>query len=109
MRGHGVGEQDSLVVAEEESVEEVKTAEAVNVAMMNVLHTLNPKERDIIAMRYGLNGAKVRSLEEIGNIFQVSPSPPHHIAALLGDSMLLSFVARCQTLLSRLQWRGFRA
>lgn len=64
--------QDSLVVEPDDTQELLKKGEAVQSAMMNVLHTLNPKERDVISMRYGLNGCKVRSLEEIGNIFQVS-------------------------------------
>eukprot|EP00899_Mesostigma_viride_P005768 jgi/Mesvir1/15192/Mv06429-RA.2 len=38
----------------------------------NVLNTLNPRERDVLRLRYGLEDGQVKTLEEIGNIFTVT-------------------------------------
>eukprot|EP00850_Spirogloea_muscicola_P019784 SM000199S05411 [mRNA] locus=s199:123460:125778:+ [translate_table: standard] len=37
-----------------------------------VLHTLNPREREVMRLRYGLDDGRVKTLEEIGNIFRVT-------------------------------------
>jgi len=39
----------------------------------NVLNTLNPRERDVLRLRYGLDDGRVKTLEEIGNVFSVTP------------------------------------
>lgn len=38
----------------------------------NVLNTLNPRERDVLRLRYGLDDGRVKTLEEIGNVFNVT-------------------------------------
>ena len=38
----------------------------------NVLHTLNPREASVIKMRFGLEDGTERTLEEVGEIFQVT-------------------------------------
>ncbi len=38
----------------------------------NVLNTLNPRERDVLRLRYGLDDGRVKTLEEIGNVFSVT-------------------------------------
>ena len=35
--------------------------------IQNLLHTLSPKQRDVITLRYGLNGGKTMTYEQIGN------------------------------------------
>ena len=40
--------------------------------MENVLNTLSPRERDVLRLRYGLEDGKVKTLEEIGNVFHVT-------------------------------------
>ena len=40
--------------------------------MENVLNTLSPRERDVLRLRYGLDDGKVKTLEEIGNVFHVT-------------------------------------
>ncbi|KAG6558042.1 hypothetical protein Mapa_000222 [Marchantia paleacea] len=37
-----------------------------------VLHTLSPRERDVLRLRYGLDDGRMRTLEEIGNVFKVT-------------------------------------
>eukprot|EP00850_Spirogloea_muscicola_P003949 SM000016S01937 [mRNA] locus=s16:728202:730520:- [translate_table: standard] len=37
-----------------------------------VLHTLNPRESEVMRLRYGLDDGRVKTLEEIGNIFRVT-------------------------------------
>lgn len=38
----------------------------------SVLKTLSPRERDVVRMRYGFDDGKMKTLEEIGNIFAVT-------------------------------------
>lgn len=38
----------------------------------SVLHTLNPRERDVMRLRYGFVDGKPKTLEEVGVIFQVT-------------------------------------
>ena len=38
----------------------------------NVLHTLNPRERDVMRLRYGMEDGMARTLEEVGNLFKVT-------------------------------------
>ena len=38
----------------------------------NLLHTLTPKQRDVIILRYGLKDGKFMTYEQIGNIFGIS-------------------------------------
>lgn len=38
----------------------------------NVLNTLNPRERDVLRLRYGLDDGRIKTLEEIGNVFSVT-------------------------------------
>ena len=38
----------------------------------SVLATLNPRERDVLRLRYGLDDGRVKTLEDIGQIFEVT-------------------------------------
>jgi len=38
----------------------------------NVLNTLNPRERDVLRLRYGLDDGRIKTLEEIGTVFSVT-------------------------------------
>jgi len=40
--------------------------------LVKVLSKLSPRERQVIVYRYGLNDGRVRTLEEVGNIFNIS-------------------------------------
>ncbi|MFN9189763.1 MAG: sigma-70 family RNA polymerase sigma factor, partial [Pseudanabaena sp.] len=38
----------------------------------SVLGTLSPRERDVLRLRYGLDDGRMKTLEEIGQIFNVT-------------------------------------
>lgn len=40
--------------------------------IQNLLHTLSPKQRDVITLRYGLKDGKILTYEQIGNLFGIS-------------------------------------
>lgn len=40
--------------------------------IQNLLHTLSPKQRDVITLRYGLNDGETMTYEQIGNVCGVS-------------------------------------
>ena len=40
--------------------------------IQNLLHTLSPKQRDVITLRYGLNDGKTMTYEQIGNVCGIS-------------------------------------
>ena len=44
--------------------------------MDRVLSTLAPREADILRARYGLDDNKLKTLEEVGALFNVGPSSP---------------------------------
>lgn len=59
----------------DESVEDFNTSifqEEVAKTIQEVLLTLDPREQEVITMRYGLKGTKARTLEEIGNHFSLT-------------------------------------
>ena len=59
----------------DESVEDFNTSifqEEVAKTIQEVLLTLDPREQEVITMRYGLKGTKARTLEEIGNHFNLT-------------------------------------
>ena len=37
-----------------------------------VLRTLNPREREVLRLRFGIEDGRPKTLEEIGNIFKVT-------------------------------------
>ena len=41
-----------------------------------MLATLAPREADILRARYGLDDNKLKTLEEVGALFNVSPPSP---------------------------------
>ena len=38
----------------------------------SVLNSLSPRERDVLRLRYGLDDGRMKTLEEIGQIFNVT-------------------------------------
>jgi DNA-directed RNA polymerase, sigma subunit (sigma70/sigma32) len=47
----------------------------------NVLDTLNPRERDVLRLRYGLDDSQMKTLEEIAQIFNVTSERIRQIEA----------------------------
>lgn len=52
----------------DDSIESSSLSEAIN----GILDTLTDKEREIIVLRFGLNGNKAMSLKEIGNVYKLT-------------------------------------
>jgi len=55
-----------------ESPEEAAVSQSLSDHIRDLLETLTPKEAEILAMRYGLNGEKRLSLREIGRQYRLS-------------------------------------
>ena len=55
-----------------DSPEENVMHSAVKVQLERVLDTLQPREKEVLYMRFGLDGEKVKTLEEVGSIFGVT-------------------------------------
>lgn len=62
-----------LADPEAEGVEEEEmTQSMLKRDLESVLHTLNPRERDVMMLRYGLDDGRPKTLEEVGFLFQVT-------------------------------------
>ncbi|CAM6101125.1 unnamed protein product [Calypogeia fissa] len=55
-----------------ESPEEAINKRLLKQDLNAVLNTLNPRERDVLKLRYGLTDGRLRTLEEIGEVFNVT-------------------------------------
>lgn len=47
-------------------------SQEIRTQIQSLLHTLSPKQRDVIILRYGLNDGRIMTYEEIGNICGIS-------------------------------------
>ncbi|MEW6365964.1 MAG: RNA polymerase sigma factor RpoD/SigA [Acidobacteriota bacterium] len=82
-----VGEEDSRDI---ESVLEVPTVDPVEDAMIREsllqqidesLNELDPKEREVISLRFGLDGGEARTLKEVGDLLRLSRERVRQIEA----------------------------
>lgn len=64
--------EDTLIDANAEGPEKVSGKSLLKEDLENVLNTLNPRERDVLRLRYGLDDGRVKTLEEIGTVFSVT-------------------------------------
>lgn len=62
----------SFIEWDGETPEEKAERSLMKEDLENVLNTLNPRERDVIRMRFGLDDGKAKTLEEIGAHFSVT-------------------------------------
>ena len=69
-------EEDSrlgdFIEADGETPEDQVSKNLLREDLENVLDTLSPRERDVLRLRYGLDDGKMKTLEEIGQIFNVT-------------------------------------
>ncbi|WP_218080610.1 RNA polymerase sigma factor RpoD [Anthocerotibacter panamensis] len=69
-------EEDSrlgdFIEAEGEMPEDRVAKNLLREDLESVLNTLNPRERDVLRLRYGLDDGRMKTLEEIGQIFNVT-------------------------------------
>ena len=71
-----VGEEDStlgdLIEFKGETPEEQVSKAIVRENLESVLETLSPREQEVLRLRYGLDNGQRKSLQQIGNIFNVT-------------------------------------
>lgn len=60
---------------------EIEEPSDTSKALATVLGTLDPREKEVIELRFGLNGQKAQTLEEIGRIFQLTKERIRQIEA----------------------------
>jgi RNA polymerase primary sigma factor len=69
-------EEDSrlgdFIEADGETPEDEVSKNLLREDLENVLDTLGPRERDVLRLRYGLDDGRMKTLEEIGQIFNVT-------------------------------------
>jgi RNA polymerase primary sigma factor len=69
-------EEDSrlgdFIEADGETPEDEVSKTLLREDLENVLDSLNPRERDVLRLRYGLDDGRMKTLEEIGQIFNVT-------------------------------------
>jgi RNA polymerase primary sigma factor len=69
-------EEDSrlgdFIEADGETPEDEVSKSLLREDLENVLDTLSPRERDVLRLRYGLDDGRMKTLEEIGQIFNVT-------------------------------------
>ena len=71
----GVGEDTSLgefIADEDYSVEEIILNMDLRSHLENTLDTLDGRSKDVLIKRFGLNGQKAMTLEEIGDVYNVT-------------------------------------
>ena len=73
-----VGEEDNSHIGDfVEDMESTSPADAATVLVLReqldtILNTLTPRERDVLKLRFGLDDGYARTLEEVGQIFEVT-------------------------------------
>ncbi|MFM7450548.1 MAG: RNA polymerase sigma factor RpoD [Leptolyngbyaceae cyanobacterium] len=69
-------EEDSrlgdFIESDSETPEDQVSKSLLREDLENVLDTLSPRERDVLRLRYGLDDGRMKTLEEIGQIFNVT-------------------------------------
>ena len=61
-----------FIEADGETPEDQVSKSLLREDLENVLDTLSPRERDVLRLRYGLDDGRMKTLEEIGQIFNVT-------------------------------------
>ena len=61
-----------MIEADNETPEEQVSKNLLREDIESVLDTLSPRERDVLRLRYGLDDGRMKTLEEIGQIFNVN-------------------------------------
>eukprot|EP00172_Hildenbrandia_rubra_P002178 Plantae.Rhodophyta-Hildenbrandia_rubra.ctg2869.p2 GENE.Plantae.Rhodophyta-Hildenbrandia_rubra.ctg2869~~Plantae.Rhodophyta-Hildenbrandia_rubra.ctg2869.p2 ORF type:complete len:382 (-),score=64.13 Plantae.Rhodophyta-Hildenbrandia_rubra.ctg2869:1411-2556(-) len=61
-----------VIKDDDEQPEELVERSLLRDDIEHVVNSLGPRERDVVRMRYGLDDGRTKSIEEIGQIFQVT-------------------------------------
>ena len=67
-----VSDLETFIEADGETPEDEVAKNLLREDLENVLDTLSPRERDVLRLRYGLDDGRMKTLEEIGQIFNVT-------------------------------------
>jgi len=70
-----------FIEADQESPEEHVEKSMLRDDLENVINSLSARERDVVRMRYGLDDGRIKTLEEIGQIFSVTRERVRQIEA----------------------------
>jgi len=70
-----------FIEADQESPEDHVEKSMLRDDLENVINSLSPRERDVVRMRYGLDDGRIKTLEEIGQIFSVTRERVRQIEA----------------------------
>jgi len=62
-----------LIEADEETPEDQVSKNLLREDLEKALDSLSPRERDVLRLRYGLDDGRMKTSEEIGQIFNVTP------------------------------------
>lgn len=65
-------ELQDYIPSEEPSVEDIVFYNSLKEEINKILNTLTPKEKDVLELRFGLNGKKPSTLEVIGNKYNLT-------------------------------------
>ncbi|HYP43336.1 MAG TPA: sigma-70 family RNA polymerase sigma factor [Candidatus Nitrosocosmicus sp.] len=64
--------QELIADKDVESPEDKIVKQLLKQDLEGVLRTLNPREREVLRLRFGLDDGRAKTLEEIGTIFKVT-------------------------------------
>ncbi|MEN9520927.1 MAG: hypothetical protein RLZZ381_3515 [Cyanobacteriota bacterium] len=65
-------ELGQILADDSDSPADFVSSQETRAHIQNLLHTLSPKQRDVITLRYGLNDGKTMTYEQIGDVCGVS-------------------------------------
>eukprot|EP00186_Timspurckia_oligopyrenoides_P003481 CAMPEP_0182444294 /NCGR_PEP_ID=MMETSP1172-20130603/2796_1 /TAXON_ID=708627 /ORGANISM="Timspurckia oligopyrenoides, Strain CCMP3278" /LENGTH=488 /DNA_ID=CAMNT_0024639821 /DNA_START=213 /DNA_END=1679 /DNA_ORIENTATION=+ len=77
----GVLTLGELIECEQEQPEERVEHSLLRQDIEHVVNSLSPRERDVVRMRYGLDDGRMKTLDEIGNVFAVTKERVRQIEA----------------------------
>lgn len=70
--GNSLLPQELVADKDVESPEDAIVKQLMKQEIDGVLRTLNPREREVLRLRFGLDDGRPKTLEEIGHIFKVT-------------------------------------
>lgn len=69
---HSLSSQELVADTDVDSPEDAIVKQLMRQDIEGVLRTLNPREREVLRLRFGLDDGRSKTLEEIGQIFKVT-------------------------------------
>jgi RNA polymerase primary sigma factor len=84
------------LIGDEKSVNPLDNLQNKNVVnnLMNLVDTLDPREAEIIRLRFGLNGDKGKTLEEVGEMFEITRERVRQLQNMALSRMRKALIAK---------------